>query len=296
MKVCSFLENRLFILAAHSLGFFLSLNYILCIAGVITGYPFDTVKVRQQIEGQSIPRCCVSIVRNEGYMGFFKGMSSPLMSITAINAIAFGVYENTLKFFNHEHSLLASFFAGNVAGAAQCGICIPSELVKTRMQLQKNGMYTSSWDCAKKMIRRGGLLSVYKGTWITIARDCSGYGTWYVTYEFCTRKLSKDGTPSSLPSWQLLIAGGLAGVTSWLVNYPLDVIKTRFQADDNIHSYRKVCHAIMKTCGIRGFFAGISATIIRAFPSNAFTFLGMEWSYRLARMMIDWHKSQISNE
>lgn len=47
-----------------------------------------------------------------------------------------------------------------------------------------------------------------RGTWITVARDGPGYGMWFVTYEFFTQKLSRDGTASSLTASQLLLAGG----------------------------------------------------------------------------------------
>ncbi|VDN85890.1 unnamed protein product [Brugia pahangi] len=85
-------------------------------AGVLTGHPLDTVKIRQQTEAQR--------------------MSSPLISFTAIHAIAFGVYGNTIKLFDNYHNLLGSFIAGNIAGIAQCSICIPSDLVKIKLQLQ----------------------------------------------------------------------------------------------------------------------------------------------------------------
>ncbi|VDO53999.1 unnamed protein product [Brugia timori] len=42
-------------------------------AGVLTGHPLDTVKIRQQTETQSIYRCCSSIIQNESILGFFKG-------------------------------------------------------------------------------------------------------------------------------------------------------------------------------------------------------------------------------
>ncbi|VDM93397.1 unnamed protein product [Onchocerca ochengi] len=87
----------------------------------------------------------------------------------------------------------------------------------------------------------------------------------------------------------LVMERGIAGIMSWLCNYPLDVIKTQFQANDSIHSYRQICQNIMKTYGIKGFFAGISATILRAIPANASIFFAAEWSYRLLHIISEWH-------
>ncbi|CAG9532519.1 unnamed protein product [Cercopithifilaria johnstoni] len=262
--------------------------------GVLTGHPLDTVRIRQQTETQNVYRCCSSIIRNESILGFFKGMSSPLISFTAIHAIVFGIYGNTIKLFDNYHNLLGSFIAGSLAGIAQCSICIPSELLKIKLQLQKDNrkkLYTSAYDCAQKMIKEHGFLSIYRGTWITVARDCPGYGIWFVTYEFCTQKLSRDGTASSLTTSQLLLAGGIAGVMSWICNYPLDVIKTQFQADDSMFSYRQVCQNIMRIYGIKGFSAGISATVLRAIPANASIFFAAEWSYRLLHKINEWHET-----
>ncbi|VDO82187.1 unnamed protein product [Onchocerca flexuosa] len=75
---------------------------------------------------------------------------------------------------------------------------------------------------------------------------------------------------------------------SWICNYPLDVIKTQFQANDDLHSYRQTCQNIMRTYGIKGFFAGISATILRAIPANASIFFAAEWSYRLLHIFSEW--------
>lgn len=67
----------------------------------------------------------------------------------------------------------------------------------------------------------------------------------------------------------LLLAGGLAGVASWVVTFPFDVIKTRVQsqlapAPDN--PYRSMMSTILhsyKTEGPSVFFRGLQPTLIR---------------------------------
>lgn len=51
-------------------------------AGVLTGHPLDTVRIRQQTEAQNVYRCCSSIIRNEGILGFFKGQKFCLSQTT----------------------------------------------------------------------------------------------------------------------------------------------------------------------------------------------------------------------
>ena len=68
-------------------------------------------------------------------------------------------------------------------------------------------------------------------------------GVYFASYEWLCRQLSSKGQGNgaeSLKSWQLLLAGGGAGMLSWLCCYPADVVKTRFQADDS-HSSCEYC-------------------------------------------------------
>lgn len=70
----------------------------------------------------------------------------------------------------------------------------------------------------------------------------------------------------------LLLAGGMAGVASWLVTFPFDVIKTRVQstlapAPDS--PYRNVMSTIVNSYRMEGpgvFFKGLKPTLIRCAP------------------------------
>lgn len=52
-------------------------------------------------------------------------------------------------------------------------------------------------------------------------------------------------------------------MTSWLFNYPTDVIKTRFQADDRAKNYAEVIRNTYAERGIKTFFMGFGSTLIR---------------------------------
>lgn len=79
-------------------------------------------------------------------------------------------------------------------------------------------------------------------------------------------------------SW-LLFSGGLAGVVGWVCTYPVDVIKTRIQAQDmRNREYKNMVDCFRKVYrgeGMRVMFAGLGATVIRAFPTNAATCIFM---------------------
>lgn len=73
-----------------------------------------------------------------------------------------------------------------------------------------------------------------------------------------------------------MLAGGFAGVAAWSTCMPFDVIKSNLQSDVEHTKYRGVidCAAqVYRRSGLRGFFAGLPVACLRAFPTNAITFV-----------------------
>ena len=110
--------------------------------------------------------------------GLYRGISSPLASISVLNAIVFGVYGNVQREMKEPESLLSHFLAGSAAGLTQTLIASPMELVKSRIQIQ-NGvpnaiLHKSPLDCLKHIWRNEGRRGVFKGLGITVARDVPG--------------------------------------------------------------------------------------------------------------------------
>ena len=74
-----------------------------------------------------------------------------------------------------------------------------------------------------------------------------------------------------------LFAGGLAGVVTWIITYPIDIIKSQLQADgaEGKRNYKGIIDCgrqIYNSEGILGFKKGLGVTLLRAFPVNAVTF------------------------
>uniref|UniRef100_A0A914DIR9 Mitochondrial basic amino acids transporter n=1 Tax=Acrobeloides nanus TaxID=290746 RepID=A0A914DIR9_9BILA len=258
-------------------------------AGVLAGHPLDTIKVRLQTTSgvyRGTWHCFSTIFKNEGARGLYKGMSSPLASLAVVNAVVFGVHGNVTKQFENKDALMTHFIAGCSAGAAQAFIAGPTELLKLRVQIQTDSAaakYKSPFDCLKTVIKEQGIRTLGRGMLSTLLRDIPAFGTYFASYEIFGEAMSKDGKMESLTSWQLLLAGGGAGMASWIFTYPTDVIKTRFQADDSYRSYMEVIKSLHAEKGLRGFFVGLGPTMLRAFPSNAATFFVVDWTYRMHR-------------
>ncbi|KAF2356049.1 Mitochondrial substrate/solute carrier [Trinorchestia longiramus] len=261
-------------------------------AGVAVGHPFDTVKVKLQTQDFRNPRyhgtwdCFSQTVKKEGMRGLYRGMTSPMVGVGAVNAVIFGVHGAVSKRFDDPNSLKTHFTAGVCAGFVQSFIASPVELVKTRLQIQADAVGTSSnvtvkhsgpLQCLQHIFQTEGMRGVFRGQLITIMREIPGFGTYFLSYEWMARKLSGNDSGSGAGPLSVLIAGGVAGAASWLANYPIDVIKSRIQSDGAFgpSRYNGIVDCFKTSVREEGWSVltrGLNSTLLRAFPTNAATF------------------------
>lgn len=248
----------------------------------------------------------------------FKGMTAPLLGMAALNSLIFGVHGNLMSLFRRRASgpdgtpgLQYSFISGSVAGLAQVAISSPTELIKLRLQFQKdrtellprslhhhhekveNRVYSGPWDATRKIYEREGLLrGIGRGYWVTALRDVPAYGIYFGTYDFMCRwavRRNGFGHVDELNPMFICVAGGVGGTVSWITTYPADVVKSRYQIDGmDGRGYRYAssvdCSRQSAREGWRVFLAGLSPTLFRAFPVNAVTFV------TVALILREWRK------
>lgn len=261
-------------------------------AGVVVGQPLDTIKVRLQTQSgmyKGISHCFLNIIGKEGPHGLFKGMSSPLVGLSFINAIVFGVEAQSRYYFGST-GVLSHFLSGATAGGVQALVCCPMELAKTLMQVQGIGKkssakqtlkYKTSLHALKQIYRHEGIRGCYRGMAATVLRDTPAFGGYFMTYEILTTSIfsvSKEGDYQKSDIVKMLLSGGIAGVASWVVTYPIDVVKSRMQVDGmNGKGYKYTgfidCTVkLYRNEGYSVFFIGMNSSLLRAFPVNAATF------------------------
>nr|XP_003705332.1 PREDICTED: mitochondrial basic amino acids transporter-like isoform X1 [Megachile rotundata] len=255
-------------------------------AGIMVGYPLDTIKVHMQTQDYRKPKykgnwhCFRTILAEESVAGFYRGMSSPVAGVAVVNAIIFGIYGQTQRHIPDPDSLRSHFIAGALAGIAQSPICSPIELAKTRMQLQaSSSRFSGPAQCLWHTYQQEGYRGVFRGLNITFLREAPSFGTYFLTYEALTR----TSGPGAVSTPCMLLAGGIAGSASWIISYPLDVLKSRIQAIDG-HRYNGMMDCLrqsIKTEGYSCLYRGLSSTILRAFPTNAITFTVVMWTFRI---------------
>lgn len=134
--------------------------------------------------------------------------------------------------------------AGFIADLAASIIYVPSEVLKTRLQLQgrynnpffKSGYnYRSTVDASRTIFRQEGFSALFHGYKATIWRDLPFSAIQFACYEQ-EQKWAKQWAGGrdiglSLEVLTASTAGGMAGV----ITCPLDVVKTRIQTQINPH-------------------------------------------------------------
>ena len=111
-----------------------------------------------------------------------------------------------------------------------------------------------------------------------LLRDVPAFGTYFCSYEATKRALT-NGQSDNETDLKLMIAGGIAGMCSWTVSMPQDVVKSCVQSqslEGRQLSMMEMARTRMQQEGPQFFFKGFNATMLRAFPVSAVTFLVYE--------------------
>ncbi|KAF9224115.1 mitochondrial carrier [Gyrodon lividus] len=283
------------------------------VVGLLVAHPFDTVKVRFQNPAiyskyRSTFNAFTTIVREERFMGLYKGVVSPLATCAFMNGLVFASY----KFFMRAQlddpasvpTLTQVLLAGTGCGIVTSLVSTPTELIKIRQQnvLANDPSRASAAKVAMSIFRQHGIRGLYRGLTATALRD-TGYGTYFLAYEATCRYFKPssaqpvntdhssllseiDAEAYSMPWSVLFLAGGLAGIAGWLATFPMDLVKTRMQSTEPSTTksstaklpkdpFRTILSTVVhsyRTEGSSVFFRGLAPTLIRSVPVNIATF------------------------
>lgn len=169
-------------------------------------------------------------------------------------------------------------FAGGVAGAVSRTVVSPLERLKILFQVQPSTQNASMYQCLRKMYVEEGLMGYMKGNGTNVIRIVPYSAVQFAAYEkFATliRGDNDDLTPVGR-----LTAGGLAGLTSVTVTYPLDLVRTRLSCQSPTEmKYQGIVDSfrvIYKEEGAFAFYKGINATLIGVAPYVGLNFMFYE--------------------
>ncbi|OLL22918.1 putative mitochondrial carrier [Neolecta irregularis DAH-3] len=242
----------------------------------------------------------------EGIRGFFRGIWVPLCSITAVRTCSFSIYANTKDRYREilapnvppPHvsqftNTVAATLAGLTSGAVISVISCPFEFTKLAMQIEyllAKAKYSSapdfpsypeitpkgSLETAKEIVRNRGLLGLYSGFPYHLLRDAAGTGLYFTFYESFKWALTPhDGDAGTLT---FALSGGLCGVFSWLLVFPIDTYKSIRQRDilTNPPGVLITRTRPLNYKSLRRMYRGVGVSVIRSCIVNAINFTVFE--------------------
>jgi len=214
-------------------------------------HSIDTVKTRQQGDPHIPPKYTTlgssywTILRQEGVRrGLYGGVLPAFLGSFSGTVLFFGSYEYTKRTLIDMGMVpwLAYFNAGLLADVVASPLYVPSEVLKTRLQLQgrynnpyfQSGYnYRSTLHALTSLVRYEGFGAGFYGYKATLYRDVPFSALQFAFYEQ-EQKLARAWMGSRDIGLPLeILTGASAGCMAGVITCPLDVVKTRIQTQVN---------------------------------------------------------------
>ncbi|KAI4600617.1 hypothetical protein LQW54_010635 [Pestalotiopsis sp. IQ-011] len=261
--------------------------------------------------------CVSKTYQSEGIRGFFRGVTAPLASVTLVRTVSFSIYQRSkyvysdwmgknLGFCPLEHvnkngayptlGTIACFgAAGATAGSGITLIACPFELTKISAQVsvlmanQKNAdpkcqeiamSYHNKGTIMtlRNLVKHRGLSGMYTGLNLHLLRDTLGTGIYFATYESGKQLLTTfSGTDAHKNPIAVLIAGGLCGIVSWALIYPLDSVKSIYQRNALMYSKGQTVPMPKIEFFRKDMYRGLGVSMGRSAAVNAVFFSAFEF-------------------
>ncbi|GAB1732913.1 hypothetical protein NU195Hw_g3036t1 [Hortaea werneckii] len=214
-------------------------------------HSLDTVKTRQQGDPHLPPKYTSmgtsywTIMRQEGVgRGLYGGWLPAFIGSFGGTLIFFGCYEGSKRYLIDTAGVapsVAYFSSGFVADLAASPLYVPTEVLKTRLQLQgrwNNPYFTSGYNyrstyhALRTIVRTEGLREMFSGYKATLFRDLPFSALQFAFYEQ-EQKWAKEwaGPGQDIGLAAEILTGATAGGMAGVITCPMDVVKTRVQTE-----------------------------------------------------------------
>lgn len=253
------------------------------ILGKLVEFPFDTVKVRLQINPNNIFNntldCIKYTYKHEGVIkGFYKGVSSPMFGAILENTVLFVTYGQTYKYLEKKETSLSELtkiiISGGVAGSFASFVLTPVELVKCKLQIANLKAANNNQTVLRTIsetLKQNGIQGLWKGQSSTFLRESIGGCVWFSSYELSKKELKSLDRENRNRQWHSLLSGALAGIMFNVSIFPIDTVKSVVQIDHHV-TVAQAVGSILARNGVPGFYRGLGITVLRAAPANAVIF------------------------
>lgn len=234
----------------------------------LTGYPFDTIKVRMQSNMYPTTLNCIMTTYNRrGIYGFYKGSTMPLLSHMIKRTIQYPVLEELKKRYNPTgKSYSVNYMMGAIQGPLGTMVGNPLQVIKIRTQTNKYSLIAN----INIIYNDSGLKGFYRGFIPTLIKDTMFGASFIGTYYTLRDIYGSD-------KWYINFTNGVsAHIVTWSILIPIDYIKTNIQRSKTPISIKEVIINGYNIHGVKGFWKGIVPACVRTVPVSGFSMLGYE--------------------
>lgn len=304
------------------------------LAGALTGtatraicQPLDVLKIRLQLQSEDSSRakyksirhalCC--ILKEEGVFAYWKGHVPGQYLSILYGSINIGIYQ-TLWSSSYLKSqtrssdkfqlMLSDVLVGTLSAMPATVISYPFDIIRTRLigqsptllctKTKQSSKYTGISSAMKEITSKEGCRAVYKGLSVAIFTIPMYSGLSLCIYNVTTpyvlphvTKIDSIRIPF-LSDTTVGILGGLSGIITKTIIYPLDTVKKRLQIQGFSEGrqgmgitprYEGFCNCLTTVYRMEGLYKGLYKGwvpgIIKAFVSKGVYFMILERSLYL---------------
>lgn len=237
-----------------------------------------------------------------GFRAFYVGNGLNVMKVFPESAIKFGSFEAAKRFFariegvddTSKLSKLSTYVAGGLGGVVSQFAVYPIDTLKFRLQCSNLDSLTRGsellFQTAANLYKENGLRIFYRGIFVGTSGifpyAALDLGTFSTIKTMLIRREAKSlGVPEDqvkLPNYIILSLGALSGTFGATVVYPINLLRTRLQAQGTYaHPYRYdgFKDVLMKTVqreGVPGLFKGLVPNLAKVAPAVSISYFMYE--------------------
>ncbi|KAK7202310.1 mitochondrial carrier protein [Novymonas esmeraldas] len=262
------------------------------VAQAASSHPFDTIKSRVQ-NGlfPSIFSCVRHTWREEGVRGFYRGVTPPLVFCGLQNSVLFSLNQTMSNWMtppDHDPRTPLPLWRTAVAAQLTAPLYVftlaPVEKVKVQLQMigkggKESSTVTGPISCLRRVVQLEGYRGILSGYTPILMSRLIGLPFYFMGYQTARTTLLDTPLASTRTGRELLVpmlSGVTAGMCFWTSNYPCDFVKTRVQASKTKASIPEIIRTTYAAGGVRAFYKGYTACLLRSAPANASVWLGIE--------------------
>jgi len=268
--------------------------------------PLDLVKNRMQLSGAGGQQrqyknsfdALTKILRNEGIVGIYTGLSAGLLRQATYTTSRLGVYNILFDMARNPDGSPPGFFKkaalGMCAGACGAFVGTPAEVTLIRMtadgrlpKAEQRG-YTSAFNAIYRIAQEEGVTALWRGVLPTMGRAVVVNAAQLASYSQAKQNLLATAYFDD-NIFCHFVASMISGLVTTTASMPVDIAKTRIQNMKTINGvpeYKGAIDVLGKVVRQEGFFSlwkGFTPYYFRLGPHTVLTFIFLEQMNKIYR-------------